>query len=176
MEISSKLLADKKGQTGVEKLYPFILLILLVGLILGIGILTFDKFGASVYYTREDYNDTVTIANYTAQALDYGNITFVSIYANGTAIPSSCYSINSTDGHFIWTNETAICDVVQGTNFGVVYDFKEYDTKTRSAMTSSGSELAKISTDWLGLIITVFVLAIILFLVIRSFGFGATER
>jgi len=172
----SSMFNNKRGQEGVSKLYPFILLILLVGMILGVGILTLEKFGAATSYTRTNYNDTVTIANYTAQDLDYGNITFVSIYANGTAIPSSCYSINSTDGHFIWTNETAVCDVVQGTNFGVMYDFKEYDTKTRASVTSSSTEIAKITTDWLGLIITVFVLALILWLVIASFGAGVERR
>jgi len=88
-----KLIKAKKGME-VNQLYQFVLLIVLVGMILGVGVLTLDKFSTS---------------------------------SGVTATASS--NINSTR-----------------------------------------TELAKISTDWLGLIITVAVLSIILFLVIRSFG------
>lgn len=83
----------------VNQLYQFVLLIVLVGMILGVGILTLDKFSTSSGVTN--------------------------------------------------TASTAI-------------------NETRA-------ELAKISSDWLGLIITVAILAIILFLVVRSFG-GAVGR
>ena len=78
----------------VNQLYQFVLLIVLVGMILGVGVLTLDKFSTSSGVTN-----------------------------------TASTSINETR-----------------------------------------AELAKISSDWLGLIITVAVLSIILFLVIRSFG------
>lgn len=78
----------------LNQLYQFVLLIVLVGMILGVGILTLDKFSTSSGVT-------------------------------GTA---------------------------------------------STAINNTRAELAKIPSDWLGLIVTVVILAIILFLVIRSFG------
>lgn len=78
----------------VSNLYQFVLLLVLVGMILGVGILTLDKFEASSAMTTEAGN---TIGNVSA-------------------------------------------------------------------------EIATISSDWLGLIVTVAILAIILTLVIRSFA------
>jgi len=165
---------NKKGVEtgGISGLYGFVLLIVMVGMIIGVGILVMDKFGGSTYYSGTDYNDTVTVANYTAQKLDWGNVTFSSIYANGTSVPSSCYSINTTEGSFIYTNDTAVCDVIQGDNFGVVYDYKNYATATRDATGSVVTEIAGIATDWIGLIITVAILAIILALVLVAFRPG----
>ena len=75
-------------------MYQFVLLIVLVGMILGVGVLTLDKFSTSS-------------------------------------------GVTDTAG---------------------------------DAINNTRTELAKISSDWLGLIVTVAVLSIILFLVIRSFG------
>lgn len=80
----------------LNNLYQFVLLIVLVGMILGVGVLTLDKFSVS----------------------------------SGITDPAG------------------------------------------DAINATRTELAKIATDWIGLIITVVVLAIILFLVIRSFGAG----
>lgn len=92
----SILIGRKEVQCRMEldQLYQFVLLIVLVGMILGVGILTLDKFSTSSGVTA-----------------------------------SASAAINSTR-----------------------------------------SELSNIASDWIGLIITVTILAIILFLVIRSFG------
>lgn len=155
----------------VKELFPFVILIVAVGMLIGIGIITLDAFGGVTYYTRSDYNDTITIANYTAQKLDYGNITVSAVW-NDTfnELPSTCYEINTTPGTFIWNNGSLACDVTSASSFYMVYDFKEYATETRDATNSVSSEISNIATDWLGLIVTIFILAIILFLVIRSFG------
>ena len=83
----------KKGME-IGQLYQFVLLIVLVGMIIGVGVLTLDKFASST---------------------------------------------------------------------GV-------STKAQVAINASRDEVSGISTNWLGLIVTVAILAIILFLVIRSFG------
>ncbi len=89
----SKLIRNKKG-LEVNQLYQFVLLIVLVGMVIGVGVLSLDKFSTSSGVTA------------TASA-----------------------AINATR-----------------------------------------VEVANIATDWLGLIVTVGVLSIILFLVVRSFG------
>ena len=81
----------------LKDLYNFVLLIVLVGMIIGVGVLTLDKFSTST----------------------------------GVSATAS------------------------------------------SAINSTREEIANISTNWIGLIVTVSILAIILTLVIISFGAGA---
>lgn len=162
----------------VNQLYSFVLLIILVGMIIGVGVLTLEKFGQTTYYSRSDYNDTVTRPdNVTLAALDYGNVTMSGVY-NGTAydlISGSCYAVNATPGQVEFRNVTAACHEL-GNTWYAIYDYKEYDTKTKEATTDAYTELSNISTDWLGLIVTVAILSIILFLVIRSFTVGIGRR
>jgi len=81
----------------LKDLYNFVLLIVLVGMIIGVGVLTLDKFSTST----------------------------------GVSATAS------------------------------------------TAINNTRAEIANISTNWIGLIVTVSILAIILTLVIRSFGAGA---
>lgn len=93
------MLQNTKGME-VGQLYQFVLLIVLVGMIIGVGVLTLDKFSTS----------------------------------SGVTATAS------------------------------------------SAINSARAEVANIASNWLGLIVTVAILAIILFLVIRSFGAAGTGR
>ncbi len=175
------LLCSKKGQ--VERLYPFVLLVVLVGMVIGVGVLTIDKIGSATYYTRTGYNESLAstdITNTTHHALNHGNITSFTKAVNqtgGITLNSRCYSVNTTEGFFQYINITLsdgtsvgddACSIVEGME--VIYSYKEYATETRDATMNSRIELAKISSDWLGLIVTVFVLAIILILVIMNFA------
>ena len=94
-----KLIHAKKGME-VGQLYQFVLLIVLVGMIIGVGVLTLDKFSTS----------------------------------SGVTATAS------------------------------------------SAINSARAEVANIATNWLGLIVTVAILSIILFLVVRSFGGAGQGR
>ena len=91
-----------KSKTGLElgQLYQFVLLIVLVGMIIGVGVLTLDKFSTSSGVTA-----------------------------------TAATAINATR-----------------------------------------SEVSGIATNWLGLIVTVAILSIILFLVVRSFGSAGGGR
>ena len=84
----------------VGQLYQFVLLIVLVGMIIGVGVLTLDKFSTS----------------------------------SGVTSTAS------------------------------------------SAINSARAEVAGIATNWLGLIVTVAILAIVLYLVVSSFGGAAGRR
>ena len=164
----------RKGQTNIGMLYQFVLLIILVGMIIGVGIITMDAFSSTTYYTRSNYNDTVLIANYTAQQLDWGNITVTKVW-NGTTntLNSVCYTINATPGYFIYTNQTKdTCGTDANTNFQIIYSYLDYKTATSAATANVSTEIANIASDWIGLIVTVFILAIILGLVIMSFRPG----
>lgn len=169
----------------IKNLYPFVLLIVLVGMVIGVGVLTLDKFSSTTFYQRDNYNDSLgaPLKN-TTRNLDWGNITAVEAVWNGTSniLPAACYELNasSTDtvnvpGHFVYYNDTATCSVNGQTVFYVIYDYKDYATETRGAVNAALNEVKGIATNWLGLIVTVAILAIILFLVVRSFG-GAGVR
>ena len=181
------ILHNKKGQE-LNKLYSFVLLIVLVGMIIGVGVITFEKTAEITYYDVTNYNDTVDLtANNTAVQLDWGNITSVDRVVNATPsagsggiLSSDCYRLeNHTSstpkgkGYFIYLNSSAACG--WNANFAdmditLIYDAKNYDTETRDAMGFATTEVSGIASNWLGLIVTVFVLSIILFLVVRSFG------
>ena len=49
-------------------------------------------------------------------------------------------------------------------------------TQASTAINQSRTEVGNIATQWLGLIVTIGVLAVIITLVIRSFGFGQSSR
>ena len=93
MKILEKFLQSKKAME-VNQLYQFVLLIVLVGMIIGVGVLTLDKFSTS----------------------------------SGVTATAS------------------------------------------TAINNARTEVANIASNWLGLIVTVAILSIILFLVVRSFG------
>src|SRR3990167_10886550 len=159
----------------LNKLGGFVVLVVMVAMIIGIGIITLDKFGTTVSYDVLNHNDSVTKANFTGQALDWGNITTVDAVWNGTTslLPAECYTLNTTPGQFMWTNSTADCAANSGavdqTVFYIIYDAKDYNTKTAQAAAAASKEVANISTNWLGLIVTIAVLALILWLVMGAF-------
>lgn len=156
-----------------KELFPFVILLVLVGMVIGVGILVLDKTGAATYYKRTGYNDSVAILNYTGQALDWGNISNYAVYNHTTALlPSACYDINTTKGQFMYKNETTACDVIGAATFFIIYDYKDYATETAKATRAASNAVGDIASDWIGLIVTIFVLSIILFFVVRSFRPG----
>ncbi len=159
----------------VEKLYPFVIMIVLVGLILGVGIITLDKLGSLTYYTRTGYNDSVAISNFnTSIALDKGNITVISVknLTNQVTIGSANYTIHATNGTILVYNFSDVdpAMISKSDQLSIVYDYKDYATATRDSAGKVVEELAKIPTDWLGLIITIVILSIILMLVVSNFS------
>lgn len=155
----------------VEKLMPFVILMVLTGMLLGVGLVIFEKFGSATYYSDSNNNSLTRGANMTKTSLAWGNISNTALW-NGTVstIPSECYVLDETAGTFNFTNTSAGCDFIADTIY-LVYDYKNYATETAAAMTSVIGETDNISSDWFGLIITVFVLALILGLVIVAFQY-----
>lgn len=156
-------------------LYPFILLIISVGMLIGVGILVFDNFGtaSSMLYT---VNDSFTFPQVGVNAtLDHGNITsFTEILnSSGSAQPTTNYTTYLSNPNIaarVLNTENSSC--AGGDTCYAFYTYRDYATNTRSAMNSMVTSTSSIATTWLALIITVAVLAIVLGLVIRSFGRG----
>jgi len=158
----------------INKLYSFVLLLILVGMVLGVGVLVLDKFSSTTFYTITGKMDSITPTNGSHTALSYGNITATTSVINATdgiTFPASCYTVYANGTFFLNVENNATC-VYSGYDLNVTYNAKDYATATRDATTSAGGEVSNISTNWLGLIVTVAILSIVLFLVVRSFGGG----
>lgn len=164
----------------VNKLSGFVILIVLVTMLIGIGIIISDKIGSTNFYTRLGSNDTETILvsseNNTAVSLDAGNITNLIKVVNESdqrTIDASCYTVDLANGSYkFFINQSGgLCEFSATTlKWDFVYDYKDFATITRNTMVSVSKEISNISTSWLGLIVTVAIASIVLFLVFNSFS------
>lgn len=159
----------------VPKLYQFTLLIVIVGMLLGVGILALDKFGTAAKDSTAVTYETVAVASGSGSTAN-DDVTAVSFFGN--------MSVNSTDnviniGNGVadvrvnWTT-AGLLDVHSANfsdgNYNVSYTYLA-DTNAFTATSNTVTELSTIASTWLGLIITIAVLAIIITLVVRSFAF-----
>ena len=147
----------------LKELQPMILMLVLIALIVGIGVLVMDKFGAAVKDSTILLDETVTITSNAGQ-LANDDVTSVEGIHNDTIIMTTWIGtgINWTTAGVISTNFTAMA-----LSFNYTYD---KDSSATTALASSGTAVGAVSNDWLSLIVTIGVLAIILTLVIRSFA------
>ena len=145
----------------IKDLTGFVLLIVLVGMLLGVGIVIFDKFGDLSSETATVTNESVTVtAN--AGSLTGSSILTVTRFAdNVTEISSGILTNetitwNSVAGSFVTdTNWTA------ATTYYVDYTYDK-DSTTTTTMASLSSAVSPIAATWLPLIIVVAILAIVL--------------
>src|SRR3990167_9318329 len=115
----------------LKELYGYILLIIMLGFLIGVGVLMSDKLGSINYYTINNYNDTVTLAANASQALDRGNITTATVW-NGTAniLLSDCYELNGTKGTFVYYNDTVNYNVAASdSSFYIIYNYKDFESE-----------------------------------------------
>ena len=162
-----------------NEIASFVLLIVTVGLLIGVGVIVADKFGSINSYDRTNSNRSITFSNQTV-TLGVGNITSVHSVVNASdyiTYPSACYTIDNTNGSINLRNtNNATCGTYPSKVLAVLVDYKDYNTATSSAMASVSSEIAGIGSNWIGLIIVISMLSIIITLVVRSFGFGGVGR
>lgn len=149
-----------------EKLPAIVLTLVLIGLIVGVGVLVLDMFGDAA---KDDtaLNETLEVISDTATA---GNDEIVSIQ----------YLYNDTvtftaNTHYNFTADGAATITTSGLadqNYSLNYTY-EKDVTTTTTMSSATSAVGGIATDWMALIVTIMVLALILGMVVRSFGKGS---
>jgi hypothetical protein len=154
----------------LQELQPFVVMLILVGLLIGVGVLTLDKFGDATYYST-----TITNESFTAPAQD-GTVSLaktgmlsVSEVNNGTdVLDSSNYTVALDTGVLTLNDNTTGCPTA-GTCYAT-YVYKDYNTKTATAVDSARDEVSNVTTTWLGILITIVIMALILTAVIRSFS------
>jgi hypothetical protein len=152
---------------NIKDLYPFIFIVLSIGMLLGIGIVVLDTFGDAVKRDATIYNETVAIATQTGSTAN-DEVSAVSYFGNSTinCIPPDPICVNVSEDGVITTNSS-----FSDGSYDITYTYDE-DTTGTTAMASAVSAVAPIASTWLPLIVTVFILAIILGLVIKSFTGG----
>ena len=158
----------------INKLPTVVLMLVLVGLIVGVGVLVFDKFGDAV-------KDSTTVA-YGAEnvsllggagTLTNDEVTSLLFLGNTTVNFTVGTQVNLTDGEA--GTILATYPVVANGSYFVSYVY-DADSSATTNLATSATAVGGIASNWMGLIVTIVVLAIILFFVISSFGAGATRK
>lgn len=153
----------------LKNLYGVILTILMVGMIIGIGVLIFDKFGIAVKTRTTVVNETVafTTGSGTTANDDVYSITQLTNSTNTYADTGD--NINFTTAGVIttWANVTG--------NYKVTYLY-DADSKSTDVMDDMTTATSAIPSTWLPLLVTIIILAIILGIVITSFTLGGNRK
>lgn len=149
-----------------DKLYSFVLLLVAVGMLLGVGILTLDKYSTAVRTTTTVQDDGVNVSSGAAtlsQTYCIG-LTGITNYS-GVAFSASTYNVSYTNTETCAINS----DLPVHMLYNVTFTYGA-STTAQTAADNVVSAMSPIASQWLPLIVTVFVLAIILTLVIKSFA------
>ena len=148
----------------MKDLQTYTIILVVVGLMVGVGVLVLDKFSQSAYEDTTATNLTQVLQNSTNTT--FTNTPLVSFselrYANHSVVPASKYSVFTDD------NKIILVTINNGT-FEMDYVWENQNTATSTALDSSRDAVSSIATDWLSLVVTIFILAIILGFVINSF-------
>ena len=171
-----KLMNDKRG-LGLGDLYPAVLTIVLIGIIVGIGIFILTETSDAVSNTE------ITVTNETginatqgvavSHASDCGFSDFAVVEANnGSEIGAGNYTIDADLGTI--TNASA---EFQDSLWNVTYTYKgTTDTSTTSycgVMETTETGIGGFAT-WIAVIVVVLAAAIVLGIVLSSFGRGSS--
>lgn len=149
----------------MQELYKYVLLLVAIGMLIGVGILTFDRFGIAVKEDANIVNETIAIAGRSGTTTN-DDVTAVTYFGNSTynCAPANSACVNFTTAGAITANST-----FANASYQISYTYDRDSTGT-TVLSSMATAVSPIASTWLPLITTVLVLAIILTMVIASFG------
>lgn len=154
-----------------------VILFVLVGMLLGLGITLLGNVGDAGSKVETVTNESIVIPaiNGTRNlAHTYITSTFrLTNYSDGTSVSFTNYTVSTNGTIQIWDN-TTYCKT--GSTCYAYYTYTNYDTESRTAVVAVNSAISTIATSWMGLIILVVVMSILIALVVKSFGVGATRK
>ena len=168
---------NKKG-TSLNDMYPAILTIILIGILLGIGIYTLSAVqeGTSTT-TLHSTNETLAVTSASigtvALSTDCGfhDMTILWIrnatIGNGSTIPTDLYTANADEGTITFTG------VHNSSNVNVNYSYLgTEDTATTSSCGAIDTSITGVGgmASWIAVIVVVIAAAVVLGIVISSFG------
>jgi len=173
--MKSILKANKKGMT-LDDIYPAVLTIVLIGIILGIGIYVLAELRTNVATdktgTDDEVNVTATIGANTTTLTDstkddYQLNSVVVISNNGTyTIPTTNYSFTSA-GVITWVNDFVAKSSYE-VNISSVYIY-DFAGSPEAGINDTVDGLADFA-GWIAVIVVVIAAAIVLGIVLSSFG------
>lgn len=166
---------NKRG-VGLGDLYPAVILIILVGLVIGIGIFVLNQTSDAISSTDiAVVNESMVFTNgsglQVATAADCGASNFVitSVWNNSDGvIPTSNYTFSS-----VGTLTAGDGSIYEDVPANVSYTYKgTRDTSSTGAcgVMSTTSTATGTLADWIAVIVVVLAAAIVLGIVISSFG------
>ena len=159
----------------INELQTFILLLVLTGMLLGVGVLTLDKYSRAVMTTTTVTSTGLNLSE--ASSVDFAQTYCLKItsVANATAsydVSSLTYS--NADTCTITNAGITGCGPAAAAYCNITYTYGAA-TEASDATTDVNTAITPIASTWLPLVVTVAILAIILTLVISSFA-GAGRK
>ena len=151
-------------------LLQFIVMLIVVGLLVGVGVLSLNYVGDAARESNIITNESFTVPAQNAKvSLSNGNITSFTqiINSTGAVWDASNYSVDLTAGTINNTGNAGSC--TSGDTCYASYKYDDYNTVTKTVTTASATAIGEVSTNWLSLIVTIGILAIIIGLVITGF-------
>jgi len=161
----------------VKQLPAIVLMFVMIGMLVGVGLITFNKFGTATAEATTISSESLTWPSLNGNmTLAHGNLTsFTSIVnTTGSVYPAANYTVSLTEGRVqIGINDSELlpCGTVADTCVAN-YVYTEYDTETNTVMNNMVTAVSTIPSTWLPLIITIIALAIVMGLVLASFAFN----
>ena len=159
----------------IKQLQGFVLLIVLVGMILGVGILTLDKFGEAVKNDVTVINETIAVSSLTATTANNDVTAINSIYNQTLEVVVMTTGTGENNFTFSTGGTLLFNGSIPNGDYLITYVY-DADSAATTGLTNTASAMAPIATTWLPLIVTVGALAIVLGLVIASFSASNRRR
>ena len=156
----------------INDMYPAIVAILMIGMVLGVGIYVLTSFHDAV---RSDYTGTQNAINTSAattltdSALDEFNlVSLTAEYTNGTDLTVTTDFTYTVQGVVTWSAAVGLQNGTSLVNTTYVYNYDKADT-AETAVTTTTTGIGTFA-DWIAIIVVVLAAAIVLGIVLSSFG------
>jgi len=151
-----------------EKLPQFVILLVAIGMLLGIGTVVLDNFGSAVKVSTAVTNESITMANVSGVltgSTSNNDVTSVQFFGNTT--------LNSTTVPITAFTSAGVITVpwnYTNTTYRIDYTY-DADSAATTSSNSTVTALSAISTTWLSLIVTIAMLSIVMLIVVRKLFF-----
>lgn len=150
----------------IEKLAPAVLMLVCIAILIGVGVLLLDIFADTVKNNDIVRDENVSITAGTDGSLVKDEI--VELLGCVDATNRTSFTLLTCNISNKETGKLRVPASSGNINANVNYTY-QIDTRTTTALMSGASAVGTISNSWMTLIVTIIVLSLILFLVIKSF-------
>ena len=155
----------------MKDLTGFVLILVFIGMLTGVGILTLDKFGTAAKSPSPN-SETMVISSGSG-SLTYDEVLTFTWFGNGTINTTNTdLTINVANAAINWTASgglTVNADNFSDGSYTAIYTYDK-DTAATTQLVNARTALAEIPSTWLTLLITIVILGIIMGVVIKSFS------